>query len=243
MDFKLVTKASGWQGLVSAVNIMNEEAVFRISKDGILLKAVSGTNVEMVVCQWSKEKFTSFNLEIGSDDHHDFAFRVSEFYKIVNRFKKDEEIIITNIKDVGLQVTSKNKKFEMAKINTEMPDIPTKLNIKWEINFEKETTWFKELLKDLKVMGDSVRIVTEDKKIIFSCRGDAGKVENYIIQDDVKQGIDNLYSSEYIGDVIDDLAKFSTKVRVRTAHEKAIWLAFEVDGIGTIDYYLAPRMK
>lgn len=238
MDFEVVSKAKSWKAIMGLILLLHEEAVFKINKDGIFFKVINTSNTEMIGCEWVKSQFIKFVCE---KEYKNIGFRVDEFNKRVSRFADDADVsVISSSEQNKLIISSGEKSFDLYLSNLQMDSIPPSPKIGFELEFDINTNLFKDIIEDALVINDTLEIRTEDQKILLFNKGDSGTYTKTIENGSVKNGIRSKYSMEYLANVVKTASKFTDKIHVKMANQKLIWLVIKIEGMGIINYYLAP---
>lgn len=239
--FRAISKGSkGWKAILATISTMCDETTLTISPTGISFKAMAITSVAFIDFQWSSENFSEYKCE----NEVKIGVRLEEFTKIIKRADKDEDVSIEpNVKGGGLLITFGNKTYEMRLVMSEdeQRDKP-----KFDITatFEIKPEDLVKVMGDLVIIDNFVTIKAETGKVVLSTAGDIGKVTAIVEKEGlvVEQPQETRYDITYINPIISSVKDVVETISIGFSEKKPMKLSMGVQGMGQIDYYLAPAL-
>ncbi len=238
-----ITKVEEFIKAMAAIYEIADEAVLNFGPEGVETSTLDPSNIAMINVTIPKEFFVEYN-ELG-----EIGLNFEDFVKILQRMKKDDKIILSK-EDSRLIVESvgKSKKryylpvLDLSKNSLKKPELDHKVKIKVIAGD------LKEIFKDLSLITQYVKIITNSDSVKFYGSGDHGEVE--IILDSDSEGLISIeceeeqkstYNLEYLMNFLKSTSK-DVVVRVEYSTEAPISITFYYDDI-EINYLLAPRAE
>ena len=247
MVFSARTSGSDeWKAVISAVSTLVEEATFEATVEGISFRGMDPSHVALIDINWPNSAFEKYNC----DSDIKFGVRIDEFSKLVKRADKSDSIEINISDDNMLLVTiGKNKKYKMRLIESSASDTPLP-KIPYDSIIALTSSAFDKILGDVQVVSDYLVINAIKNQAEFSGKGDSGEV-NIILENgkgeitelDVKAESKGQYSLEYLNPIIKAVGSTVEAVTCEFSTAKPLRIEFKVANLGSIHFYLAPRVE
>jgi len=247
----LACKAKYWKAVTAGLSPIVEEAVLRVTEEGIKCSALDPSHTEGIGFFWGKSSFERY--EMTNTTELIMEINVASLTKVVRRFGDDTLITITTkhvdteeIKDklVGFTITDGVKKFDCALfIGTQgIEKLP---NVPYVDKFEMELTKMEEMMDDCKVFGiDVCQFKSEDGKLIYFGKEASGHVKGVMIEQFPVQFSEIGFNFTFMEPVLKSLKPYIEKnIFVEVFQRAPIKLSFVVPDACTIQYYLAPSIK
>lgn len=243
-NFKIKSKAKPFKALTSVLNVMTEEATINFTDYGIQTKMMDPSRKEMIIFNWSKDKFSQFELDLAGKDKISFSFFVSIVSGIFRRFSNEDEILLESTEKNTFLITNltNNKKFD-AKPIFEAKDTDNKPNVEYGEGFKIPISKFEEMIADSEVFrADMAWLESSDGKLIYKGTDDAGTATGVLIENFDQKIEDTAFRFEYIKPVMGALKPFvETELLVKLKESSPIFIDFEIGDNFVISYLLAPK--
>lgn len=235
------------KAIISAISTLVEEATFVANAEGITFRGMDPSHVALIDISWPNSAFEEYEC----DSDIKFGVRIDEFSKLIKRASKKENIHISISQDNWLLVNiGKNKKYRMRLVessatNTPLPRVPYDAKVEIPIGI------FDKLLGDVQVVSEYLTMSATESRAVFSGKGDSGEVSIEMEADDkdsiqsieVKKDSTGTYSLEYLNPIVDAVKPTTDTVTCEYSEAKPLRIEFKVANIGTIHFYLAPRVE
>ena len=234
----VTTSPDDIKAVIAMVATVVEEAVFHCTADGIIFRGMDGSHVALIDISLPAEMFEEYECETDVM----LGIRIDDFSKLVKRADKKDSLELT-IVDNQLEIKIGKKKYTMRLLadlglEQKVPNIP------YKTSFDIDVTKLDKLAGDIEVISDYMWIVSKDGKLTFGGNGDSGKVEaeaeleNLVSEEDGRAE----YSLEYLRPAIKALGTTVGFANCHFSNNKPIKMVFKLGGVGSITYYLAPRL-
>ncbi|MCS3923712.1 proliferating cell nuclear antigen (pcna) [Methanosalsum natronophilum] len=242
--FKATIEASLLKDSIEILSVLVDEARFKISKEGLSVKAVDPANVAMVSFNLESEAFEEFegdDTEIGMD--------LTKINDIMGVAEKNDNIV--------LELKEETQKMEIhiggfsytlslidpSTIRSE-PRIP-QLDLAGQVILNGSE--MRKAIKAAEKISDHIMLGIEDEIFYMEAEGDTDKVRLEMTRDqliDMKAGdARSMFSLDYLSDIVKPASK-SNEVELNIGKDFPIKINFEVaNGKGIVNYLLAPRIE
>ena len=235
-----------WKATIDAISVIVEDAMFIVNHDGISFRGTDPSHIALLDITFPKSSFEKFEATTSF-----FGIRIDDLKNVINS-AGNNDIIDLKIDDKNMQVSisgSLKMDYKLGVLNKLDTNIPVpKCTYKSKISIHPST--LTRIFTNLEKISDSVSINSSTKKVEFSGKGNSGDVKINIdaknpdlIHLDSPEGINSIYSLEYMAKVIRSIGKASKTVNIEYDTEKPIRLDFEMPSTTKIQYYLAPRVQ
>ncbi|MGB3907138.1 MAG: DNA polymerase sliding clamp [Methanomethylovorans sp.] len=242
--FKATIDADILKSSIETLSVLVDEARFRISTEGLSVRAVDPANVAMVSFELAASAFTDFaadDCEIGMD-----LTKVNDIFGVAEKNEKatlelDELSQKMSIYIGGFSYTL--SLLDPSTIRAE-PRIP-QLELPAEVVLNG-----KELQKAVKAaekISDHMSLGVDGDIFYMEAEGDTDKVRLEMPRDqliDLRSGeARSLFSLDYLSDIVKPASK-SNEVTLELGKDYPIKIGFTIaEGAGKISYLLAPRIE
>jgi len=241
IKFTMTVKLEGWKAIMTAISSLHEENVFTAKPDGIMFKVLDPSKVSLIEFFWQKENM----LKYECSEEFKVGVRVEEVVKALKRFKEDI-VIINYLSNKTLQIISGKKEYVLRTIDPSYIADNPPLNVNYDVSFKTTMSELQEVIEDSGVFEDWFEISVIEKSVYVLGAGDAGKSKS-LLSENVKNKLDEnftvYYSYSYISQIVRLMAKMCGNVLISFGKGKPILLGMEVEGVGTIEYFLAPMHR
>ena len=242
--FKATIDADILKSSIETLSVLVDEARFRISTEGLSVRAVDPANVAMVSFELTASDFDDFaadDCEIGMD-----LTKINDILGVAEKNEKatlelDELSQRMSIHIGGFSYTL--SLLDPSTIRAE-PRIP-QLELPAEVVLNG-----KELQKAVKAaekISDHMSLGVDEDIFYMEAEGDTDKVRLEMPREqliDLKSGeARSLFSLDYLSDIVKPASK-SNEVTLELGRDYPIRISFTIaEGAGKISYLLAPRIE
>ncbi len=241
-------EATIWKYAISAISKIIEEASFRITEEGLRLKAMDPSAVVLVDFYIPREAFSVFEVEreitIGAN--------MEELAKILRRARKGDELVLEPIPGGHLKIVFEGKgsrSFRIPGIELSVQEIP-------EISFEETfkckimPKMFKDVIRELEPVSDSVEFYSPVNSGILYLRaqGEIAEAEielsaasGALIEYESSGEARSKYTVEYLVDISAAAQAAAEVLSIGLGVETPLRLTYELPYGGKLEFYVAPR--
>ncbi|MCX8171202.1 MAG: proliferating cell nuclear antigen (pcna) [Candidatus Bathyarchaeota archaeon] len=244
-----ISDTKTFRSVLDALSTIVDEATFTIGLDGIRLRAMDPSRVAMVDFEMRKTSFDEY--EAAGDSK--VCVNLNELKKLIKRAGKDDTIELSLNEESGrILVKIKGRytrTFSLPVLEASEEEVPEpKLAFNAKVTLTSSD--FNDILKDVEMVSDSVRIEADGEKFIMNARGDVAGAEI-----EIKKGDDTLISIEaaepskatfslsYLADIVKAASDTSDIVTLEFSTDMPLRLDFRQRYDGKLVYLLAPRIE
>ena len=242
--FKALIGAEKLKDAIEAISSLVDEAKFKLTADGINIRAVDPANVAMVSLELTKDAFDSFEAtegEIGID--------LTKMNDIMEMAEKDDRIEIDLDENAHkLIVRMRELSYTMSLLDPSSirkePKVPA-LDLPVHIVVRGED--LKRAVKAAEKVSDYMSMGISGEVFFMEAEGDTDNVRLEMTKDqliDLKSGeARSLFSLDYLTDISKIAAKAS-EVTIDLGKDFPLKVRFKIaEGHGEVSYMLAPRVE
>jgi proliferating cell nuclear antigen len=241
--FKARVKAEALKDIIDATSILVDEAKFRMTIDGIYLRAVDPAHVGMIDLKLGKkafEEYESSEMELGIDlEKMKDVMKLASPQDVVDLdYSEREKRLIVKIDNLtrrmGLIDTS-------AMTDPKMPslDLPAKIVMK--------TSELARGIKASEAISDHLTLLANAEGFELSAEGDTDTVKLKLPKDSLpslecQEEVKSLFSLDYFSDMVK--AAKGEGVAIYLGNDFPVKIEFDIaEGEGHVLYLLAPRIE
>lgn len=242
--FKAVIGAEKLKDSVESISALVDEAKFRITPEGISVKAVDPANVAMVSFELSKDAFDSFEASEG-----ELGIDLTKLGSILDMADKADNIELELDENTHkLVIIMSGLSYTMSLLDPSSirkePKVPT-LDLPVRIVIRGED--IKRAVKAAEKVGDYMSMGVNGEIFFMGAEGDTDKVLVEMTKDqliDFKAGeAQSLFSLDYLSD-ISKIAGKASEVTIDIGKDYPLKLNIKLaEGHGNVSYMLAPRVE
>jgi len=243
------------KSVVDALKDLVTEGTLDCSKTGITMQAMDSSHVSLCVLILKATGFELFRCD------RDIALGLSltNLSKILKCAGNDDSITIQSADDADVATfifestkTDKISEFEfkLMDIDSDSLNVPDK---KFDCQVKMSSKEFRTIMSDLSALGDNCTINVSKDGVQFSVAGDMGTANVTVRQktaaDDEKDGCTiELAEPVKLTFTIRHLLNFtkatplSERVHLSLASDHPLVVEYMMKGVGSIKYYLAPKL-
>lgn len=242
--FKALIGAEKLKDSIESISTLVDEARFRISPEGLSVKAVDPANVAMVSFELSKDAFDSFEATEG-----ELGIDLTKFNSVMEMADKNDAVEIdldeTSHKIIvrmrGLAYTMSLLDPSSIKKEPKVPsiDLPAHVVIKGED--------IKRAVKAAEKVSDYMSMGVNGDVFFMEAEGDTDKVLVELNRDQLidlqPANVKSLFSLDYLSDMSKILGK-SNEVSIDIGKDFPLKIKIKIaEGYGEVSYMLAPRVE
>ncbi len=234
----VTTSPDDIKAVVAMVATVVEEAVFHCTAEGITFRGMDSAHVALIDISLPAEMFEEYECP----EEVQLGIRIDDFSKLIKRADKKDSLNLS-IVDNQLEIVIGKKKYTMKLLadlglEQKVPNIP------YTTHFDIDVTKLDKLCGDVEVLTEYMYFIVKDGQVSFGGNGDSGKVE-------VEAELENLtstedgraeYSLEFLRPAIKALGTTVGFANMHFSNNKPVKIIFKLGGVGSITYFLAPRM-
>ena len=243
--FKAVINAEVFKDAIEAVSTLVDEAKFKLTKDGISVRAVDPANVAMVAFDLNAKAFETFEAsdsEIGVD--------LVRLMDILGMASKDDKIELNlNEETRKLEIRTGGLAYTLSLLDpTSIRKEPKVPNLELPAKITLNGTELKRAVKAAEKVSDHMALGVKDKTFFVEAEGDLDKVRLEIPQSSLVSlqatgDVRSLFSLDYLNDLSKSLGK-AERVSIDLGTDYPVKFTFNIaGGNGTVTYLLAPRIE
>ncbi|CAI2377284.1 unnamed protein product [Moneuplotes crassus] len=241
--------------IVEAIKELVSDVNIDISPTGISLQAMDNSHVALVSLQLSMDGFESFR----SDKPMTLGINIGNLFKIMKLGDNDDSMTLKAEEDPShLTIIFENeKKGRFAEFNINLINIDTEhLSVsdnEGGSQLSMASGEFSKIMKELYQISETVNIETSQELIQFSVEGDCGsgsvkigptegetREEQVVIQSDEQVNLS--FALRYLT-MFTKASGLSSMVNVSLSTEAPLVVKYEIQNLGSLQYYLAPKIS
>jgi proliferating cell nuclear antigen len=243
--FKAVINADVFKDAIEAVSTLVDEAKFKLTKEGISVRAVDPANVAMVAFDLNAKAFESFEAsdsEIGVD--------LIRLMDILGMTSKDDKIELNlNEETRKLEIRTGGLAYTLSLLDpTSIRKEPKVPNLELPAKIVLNGAELKRAVKAAEKVSDHMALGVKDKTFFVEAEGDLDKVrldipQSSLVSLQATSDVRSLFSLDYLNDLSKSLGK-AERVSIDLGTDYPVKLTFNIAaGNGTVTYLLAPRIE
>lgn len=242
--FKAVIQAEKLKDVLEAISTLVEEAKFKITPEGISVKAVDPANVAMVSLELLKDAFESFEADEG-----EIGIDLTKLSSIMDMADKNEKIQLELDENAHkLVVVMRGLSYTMSLLDPasirKEPKVPA-LDLPARIVMRGED--LKRAVKASEKVSDYMSLGIREDVFYMEAEGDTDKVLVEMTEDQLidiqPASARSMFSLDYLSD-ISKIAGKADEVTIDLGKDYPLKLKLKIaDGLGEVNYMLAPRVE
>ena len=243
--FKAVINAEVFKDAIEAVSTLVDEAKFKLTAEGISVRAVDPANVAMVAFDLNAKAFETFEAsdsEIGVD--------LIRLMDILGMTSKDDKIELNlNEETRKLEIRTGGLAYTLSLLDpTSIRKEPKVPNLELPAKIVLNGAELKRAVKAAEKVSDHMALGVKDKTFFVEAEGDLDKVrldipQSSLVSLQATSDVRSLFSLDYLNDLSKSLGK-AERVNIDLGTDYPVKLTFNIAaGNGTVTYLLAPRIE
>lgn len=232
---------------IEAISNLIDEGSFKISENGIYMRAMDPSRIAYIELQLSRDSFetievdeeVSVGLNLGELKKRFSAARPSDYVEI----SMDKGFFVIKFKGKGTTT------FKLPIIEIEEEDVPVP-NLTFRANAKLRSSALKEGVKKVGIVSDTIKFILTRESVSMVGESDLGEVEFLLERGDedlisleVEEEAKASYTLSYIEDVVKATAA-SEVVSISLNTDHPLRMEFFISGdAGRMIFLLAPRIE
>lgn len=254
MTFNLLLEdAKLMANLSSVISSIVAESNFKVSEDGIRIKAFDATRISMIDFFMKKEAFNKYEI----DDSASIGLSLETLNSILKTAKTTEHLKMslndeTKRFEVIFLGKNQKRKFALSLIDIhEEGTIPDTIHIDFDANFEVKATFLQQVIKDAEMISDYLRVKANPEGVTFSAESDTKEMNTYIeplseeMASDAYTVVDeseSVYSLDFLANFVKGI-RSSDFVKISFSQEQPLRIVYDIEDKGHLIYFVAPRIE
>lgn len=238
-----------WKTCVSAIASLIDEAAFKLTPEGIRMRAMDPSHVALVDFELPSTTFVEYDVKqptvLGID--------MVEMTKIMARAKAEDEFTMELDEErnrLGLTFKSAStRRFSLPLIDISEAELPEP-KLQFTAAAEVSAGVIQDGLRDAEIVGDNVRFELTDEGFSMHTESDTGTTELKLRKGDpgllklsVKQPAKAMFNIKYLVDMT-KAASSTDVITINLGSNLPIQLDFPIaEGKGRLRFLLAPRIE
>ena len=170
-----IDDARYWKTIVNSIVSLIDEGTFKITKEGITLRATDAGGISMIIFNIPNKAFSKYNV----DKNVSVGLNLDNFAKILASARDGEFLVMkdTNNRftvEFGSKSSRRSFKLPMIEVSNDPEREP---KVEFESFVELRGDSLKEILKDASLLSSYVGFKTEKNSFGIRAKGDAGELE------------------------------------------------------------------
>ncbi len=249
MPFRVrFSDARMWKRVIDAIEVLVDEAVFKINSEAMSVRAMDPSHVAMVDVYLPAGIFEEY--ECSGDES--IGLSLDEMGKVMRRASTSDELELnldeaTSSLRVQLKgATTRTFKLSLLDIGGEEPPTPS---ITFNVEAKILSDALVQAMKDAELFSDHVQISSTPDGLLITASGDTSGVEvkidkgsEALLELKTTENSRAIYALNYLSDMI-KAASVSDTVILSFSTDMPLKLEFRILGEGRVTYWLAPRIE
>ncbi len=248
MPFEIVFDgAKDFADLIATASNLIDEAAFKVSEEGISMKAMDPSRVVLIDLNLPESIFSKYQVE----EEETIGVNMDHFKKILKRGKTKDTLILRkgdeNFLEITFEGTAKRTfrlpLIEVEALELDLPELPftAKVVILGEV--------IKEAVKDASLVSDAIKFIAKENEFTMKAEGETQEVEIKLTLEDeglldleVEEETQSAYGISYLADMIKGIGK-ADEVIIRFGNEMPLQMEYLIRDEGKLVFLLAPRVE
>ena len=236
------------KNLLKTLNVLVDEATFKLTPQGLSLRAMDPNRVAMIDLVIPRESC----VEHSCPEEMKFCFSLERYLdKTLKNITKNDAIrldIQTGIVDkMNTRLTSKlTRQFSMPLLEVSDEEVPTpKINFNYsaKLVLENVNTVFKDLEDHFRLIGTQDGLTFEQTGDIESFTSTLQKGDETVLDIEAKEDAKATYSVSYLQEVLKALSSLTDIIEVSYSTDMPVRISAELEHLGTVNIFVAPRIE
>ena len=236
------------KNLLKTINVLVDEATFKLTPQGLTLRAMDPSRVAMIDIVIPRESCE----EHLCTEEMKFCFSIDRYLgKTLKNITKNDAIrldIQTGIVDkMNTRLSSKlSRQFSMPLLEASEEEIPTpQINFMYsaKLVLENVNTLLKDLDDYVQIMGTQDSLTFEQKSDIEDFTSTLQKGDDTVLNIEAKEEAKAKYSVSYLKEILKALSQLTYIIEVSYSTNMPMRISAELEHLGTVNFYLAPRIE
>ncbi|MHA1130522.1 MAG: proliferating cell nuclear antigen (pcna) [Candidatus Helarchaeota archaeon] len=247
-----LSSAGSFIKIIDALATIIDTGTFKVSQDGLSLKAMDPSHVAMVNLEMPSTAFTEFQC----DETLPIRVNLIDLNRFVKRGSASDELELSldeqrNKLKIRFKKPKSTRTFSLHLVTDEEDEeLPTP-HIDFNAKFKMTTTELQSAIKDSQIVGEYIQFSISPDSFVMNTTGDSGDVTIEItdlLEPEIKDEQIAIYALEFLTNII-KAGSVSEQVHIEFSTEMPIQLEFPLidpenkGASGKLIYFLAPRVE
>lgn len=236
----IVCEITPLKTMVSTLRLLSDEAIFKISDEGIRSSVVDSSHVCLLEASMPKKTLTSLDL----DDEIELAISLESFESALKLGSKKDSVKITFTEDKAymvLDISGLKKSIRLLDISlVKSPPTP---KIDFALSFDIDGSSLNKAVKAVKTVGDATTIHYDGDILLVRADSKMENVEAPLEVNRLLKGKNEaaatLFSTSFLVKMTKSMAE---NINISFGENQPFWLESN-DGKLTFTWFLAPRIS
>ena len=237
-----------WKQIVDALATLLTEAHFLITNDGNTLLKYDSSRAARVDLFLPSGIFQEYNCK----GEHEMSLGLDELVKVSKRMAGDDRLefdLDQSQNRFEIKMIGQAERTFKIQLLTSPEERTQTISPTFEIRAEMFSDAFKQVVKDIGVVSNHIKITATKDSLGFGGVGDVGEAEvslklgdDSLLHDlEVKQDATSMYALSYLTEIAKAIS--SDSLTLRMTGNKPVLLEFPIAEGGMIRFLLAPRIE
>lgn len=240
--------ARTWRYIVASMEKVLEEGVFVASSEGLSFRALDPSRVVMIDLFYPSDAMLDYELE---EQEVEFGVSFDTLVKVLRRARKDDELEI-RVSDAFIDIVflgRGTRRFRIPQISLTV-EKPPEPKIGFTVTARMLATVFREAVKTLEPIADTIRLMASGEKFVMRGIGDIESAELEFSMSMDRQSLLDLvvesedkadYSLEYFSQML-QAAQAAETATIKYAEDAPVRVDLEYVGGGRLTFYVSPTL-
>ena len=241
-----IDDARYWKTIVNSIVSLIDEGTFKITKEGITLRATDAGGISMIIFNIPNKAFSKYNV----DKNVLVGLNLDNFAKILASARDGEFLVMkdTNNRftvEFGSKSSRRSFKLPMIEVSNDPEREP---KVEFESFVELRGDSLKEILKDASLLSSYVGFKTEKNSFGIRAKGDAGELEEEhpenaeaIKKLNVTKPSAATFNLDYLERIVGS-CPMDSSISLSLKNDEALKIDYKI-GEANLVYYLANYME
>ncbi len=234
-----------WRYMVASIEKIIDEGVFVATPEGLSLRAMDTSRVVMVDLFYPSSAFDDYSVE----EEKEFGVSFTVLSKVLRRARKNDELVlVVDDSKITVKLAGRGERtFRFPQIMLTYEKLPEP-KIQFTVKAKMMGSTFKEVIKDIELMSESVTIRATESALYMTGKSDIASVEAELslergsLIDLIVDSPDQAsYSIEYFSQM-GNAAQAADSVTLQYSEDAPARVDFEYMGGGRLTFYVSPRI-
>ncbi|MEZ0393445.1 MAG: DNA polymerase sliding clamp [Desulfurococcaceae archaeon] len=233
----------------AALSKLTDEVPFKATSNGLSIRVMSPDKTVLLDVLLPPQSFQEYEV----DEEVSFVVSTSDLNRVLRRGTRNDLLVFELEKDKSvLRVGLRNKKTGVERsfyveLKPRVPEEVPELDIELGVTFRISTSDLKLLFKDVKSVGEEVMFHYKAGKLYVSAQEQQYRYEGVFEEGFPLKALEAVVEEAQSRYSVDTLALIlrasgaSKDVSISFDTDKPLKAVYEMEGGGTITYYVAPR--
>jgi len=237
-----------WRQIVDALATLLTEAHFIVRNDGISLTQYDSSRAAMVDLFLPSSIFQEYNCK----NEYEVSLGLDELVKVSKRIAGDDRLefyLDQSQNRFEIRMIGQAERTFKIQLLTPPEERTKKISPTFETHAEMFSDAFKQVVKDIGVVSNHMKITVTKESLGFGGVGDVGEAEvslnlgddSLLYQLEAKQDATAMYALSYLSEIAKAIS--SDTLTLRMTENKPVMLEFSIAEGGVIKFLLAPRIE